>query len=67
MTLQNNDIVILHKNFTGLYEHLSRYLFTKIMNKTSIIITFSAIPIDNFILPELTASISNKHASTDSK
>ena len=66
MKLQNNDIIaflkILHDNM----EHLLRYLFTKIINKTSIFITFSAVLIGNLIFSELTASIMNKRDWVDS-
>ena len=47
-------------------EHLLRYLFTKIINKTSIFITFSAVLISNFIFSELTAPIMNKWDWVDS-
>ena len=47
-------------------EHLLRYLFTKIINKTSIFITLSAVLIGNFIFSELTASIMNKRDWVDS-
>ena len=43
--LQNNEIIIVYKISQDYIEHLSRYLFTKIINRTSIIISFSAIPI----------------------
>ena len=60
MKLQNNDIIIFLKILQDYMEHLSRYLFTKIIkNKTSIFITFSAVLIDNYIFSELTASIMN--------
>ena len=47
-------------------EHILRYLFTKIINKTSIFITFSAVLICNIIFSELTESIMNKRYFADS-
>ena len=47
-------------------DHLLRYFFTKIINKISIFITFSAVLIGNFIFSELTASIMNKRDWVDS-
>ena len=47
-------------------EHLLRYLFTKIINKTSIFITFSALLTGNYIFSEMTASIMNKQDWVDS-
>ena len=47
-------------------EHLLRYLFTKIINKTSIFIMSSAVLIGSFIFSELTASIMNKRYFADS-
>ena len=47
-------------------DHLLRYLFAKIINKTSIFITFSAVLIGNFIFSEMTASIMNKRYWVDS-
>ena len=58
MKLQNNDIITLLKILQDYMEHLLRYLFTKIINKTSIFITFSAVLIVVFF--ELTASIMYK-------
>ena len=49
MKLKNNDIITLLKILQDYMEHLLRYLFTKIINKTSIFITFSAVLIGNFI------------------
>ena len=49
MKLQNNDIITFLKILQDYMEHLLRYLFTKIINKTSIFITFSAVLIGNFI------------------
>ena len=46
-------------------KHLLRYLFTKIINKTSIFITFSAVLIGKLIFSELTASIMNKRDWVD--
>ena len=57
MKLQNNDTITFLKILQDYMEHLLRYLFTKIINKTSIFITFSAVLIGNFIFPELTASM----------
>ena len=47
-------------------DHLLSYLFAKIINKTSLFITFSAVLIGNFIFSELTASIMNKRYWVDS-
>ena len=66
MESQNNDIITLLNILQDYIEHLLRYLFTKIINKTSIFITFSAVLIGNFIFPELTVSIMNKHYIGDS-
>ena len=65
MKLQNNDIITFLKILRDYMEHLLRYLFTKIINKTSIFITFSAFLIGNFIFSELTASIMNKRDWVD--
>ena len=59
MKLRNNDIITLIKILQDYMEYLFRYLFTKIIHKTSIFITFSALLIGYFIF-ELTASIMNK-------
>ena len=66
MKLQNNDIITILKILQDYMEHLFRYVFTKIINKTSIFITFSAVLIGNFIFSELTASIMNKRDWVDS-
>ena len=66
MKLQNNDIITFLKILQDYMEHLSRYLITKIINKTSIFITFSTVLIGNFIFSELTASIMNKRYFADS-
>ena len=66
MKLQNNDIITFLKILQDYMEHLLRYLFTKKINKTSIVITFSAVLIGNFIFSELTASIMNKRDWVDS-
>ena len=66
MKLQNNDIITFLKILQDYMEHLLRYVFTKITNKTSIFITFSAVLIGNFIFSELTASIMNKRDWVDS-
>ena len=66
MKLQNNDIITLLKILQDYMEHLLRYLFTKIINKTSIFITFSAVLIGNLFFSELTASIMNKRDWVDS-
>ena len=66
MKLQNNDIITFLKILQDYMEHLLRYVFTKITNKTSIFITFSADLIGNFIFSELTASIMNKRDWVDS-
>ena len=67
MNLQNYDIITFLKILQDYMEHLLRYLFTKIINKTSIFITFSAVLIGNFIFfSELTASIMNKRDWVDS-
>ena len=47
--LQNNDIITFLKILQDYMKHLLRYLFTKIINKTSIFITFSSVLIDNFM------------------
>ena len=60
MKLQNNDIITFLKILQDYMEHLLRYLFTKIIYKISIFVTFSAVLIGNFIVSELTASIMNK-------
>ena len=65
MKLQNNDIITFLKILQDYMKHLLRYLFTKILNKTSIFITFSAVLIGNFIFSELTASIMNKRDWVD--
>ena len=65
MKLQNNDNITFLKILQDYMEHLLRYLFTKIINKTSICITFSAVLIGIFF-PELTASMMNKRYFTDS-
>ena len=65
MKLQNNDIITFLKILQDYMKHLLRYLFTKIINKTSIFITFSAVLIGNFFF-ELTASIMNKRDWLDS-
>ena len=62
MKLQNNDITRFLKILQDYMEHFFKYLFTKIMNKTSIFIKFSAVLIGNLIFSELTASIMNKNA-----
>ena len=49
MKLQNYDIITFLKILQDYMEHLLRYLFTKILNKTSIFITFSVVLIGNFI------------------
>ena len=49
MKLQNNDIITFLKILQDHMEHLLRYLFTKIINKTSTFITFSAVLIGNYI------------------
>ena len=66
MKLQNNDIIIFLKILQDYMEHLLRYLFAKIINKTSIFITISAVLIGNFIFSELTAPIINKRDWVDS-
>ena len=66
MKLQNNDIITFLTILLNYMEHLLRYLFAKIINKTSIFITFSAVLIGNFIFSELTASIMNKRDWVDS-
>ena len=66
MKLQNNDIITFLKILQDYMEHLLRYLFTKIINKTSIFITFSAVLIGYFIFSELTASIMNIRDWVDS-
>ena len=66
MKLQNNDIITFLKILHDYMEHLLRYLFIKIINKTSIFITFSTFLIGNFIFSELTASIMNKRDWVDS-
>ena len=66
MKLQNNDIITFLKILQDYMEHLLRYLFTKIINKTSIFITFSAVSIGNYFFPKLTASIMNKRDWVDS-
>ena len=65
MKLQNNDIITFLKILQDYMEHLLRYLFTKIINKRSIFITFSAVLIGNLIFSELTASIMNKRYFAD--
>ena len=50
MKLQNNDIITFLKNLQDYMEHLLRYLFTKIINKTSTFITFSTVLIGSFIV-----------------
>ena len=49
MKLQNNDIITFLKISQDYMEHLLRYLYTKVISKTSIFITFSAVLISNFI------------------
>ena len=49
MKLQNKDIITFRQILQDYTEHLLRYLFTKIINKTSIFITFSAVLIGNLI------------------
>ena len=49
MKLQNNDIITFLKILQDYMEHLLIYLFTKIINKISIFITFSAVLIGNYI------------------
>ena len=49
MKLQNNDIITFLKILQDYMKHLLGYLFTKIINKTSIFITFSAVLIGNVI------------------
>ena len=66
MKLQNYDIITFLKILQDYMEHFLRYLFTKIINKTSIFITLSAVLIGNFIFAELTASIMNKRDWVDS-
>ena len=68
MKLQNYEIITFLKILQDYMEHLLRYLFTKIINKTSIFITFSAVLIGNFFIffSELTASIMNKRDWVDS-
>ena len=66
MKLQTNDIITFLKILQDYMEHLLRYLFTKIINKTSIFITFSAVLIGNCVFSELTASIMNKREWVDS-
>ena len=66
MKLQNNDIITFLKILQDYMKHLLRYLFTKIINKISIFITFSAVLIGNFIFSELTSSIINKRDWVDS-
>ena len=66
MKLQNNDIITLLKILQDYMKHLLRYLFTKIINKTSIFITFAAVLIGNLFFSELTASIMNKRDWVDS-
>ena len=66
MKLQNIDIKTFLKILHDCMENLFRYLFTKIINKASIIITFSAVIIGNSIFSELTASIMDKFDFTDS-
>ena len=66
MKLQNYDIITFLRISQDYMEHLLRYLFTIIINKTSIFITFSAVLIGNFIFSELTASIMNKRDWVDS-
>ena len=66
MKLQNNDIITFLKILQDYMKHLLRYLFKKIINKTSIFITFSAVLIGNIIFSELTASIMNKRDWVDS-
>ena len=64
MKLQNNDIITFLKILQDYMEHLLNYLFTKIINETSIFITFSAVLIGNFFFPELTASMMNNRYFT---
>ena len=66
MKLQNDDIITFLKILQDYTKHLLRYLFTKIINKKSIFITFSGVLIGNFIFSELTASIMNKRDWVDS-
>ena len=67
MKLQNNDIITFLKILHDYMEHLLRYLFAKIINKTSIFITFSAFLIGKILFfSELTASIMNKRDWVDS-
>ena len=49
MKLQKNDIITFLKILQDYMEHLLKNLFTKIINKTSIFITFSAVLIGKFI------------------
>ena len=64
MKLQNYEIITFLKILQDYMEHLLRYLFTKIINKPSIFITFSAVLI--LFFSELTASIMNKRDWVDS-
>ena len=66
MELQNNDIITFFLIFQDYMEHLLRYLFTKIINKTSIFIMSSVVLNGSFIFSELTASIMNKRYFVDS-
>ena len=66
MKLPNNDIITFFLILQDYIEYILRYLFTKIINKTSIFITFSAALIGNYIFSELTASIMNKRYFADS-
>ena len=49
MKLQNKNIITFLEILRDYMEHLLRYLFTKIINKISIFITFSAVFIGNFV------------------
>ena len=60
------DIITILTSLQDYMEHLLRYLFTKILNKTTIFATFSADLIGNIIFSELTTSIMNKLYFTDS-
>ena len=66
MKLQNYDIITFLKILQDYMEHLLRYLFTKIINKTSMFIMFSAVLIGILFFSELTASIMNKRDWVDS-
>ena len=49
MKLQNNDFITFLKIVQDYMKYLLRYLFTKIINKTSIFITFSTVLIGDII------------------